>query len=447
MPSMILKKRTIGALAADLASGKTTSRALTESALESIARDPAAFTLVTAERARAEADVSDLLRKAGVVASPLSGVPVSVKDLFDVAGEVTAAGSEALRDAPPALHDAPVIGRLRAAGAVIVGRTHMSEFAFTGLGVNPHYPNCPNPHDVKRVPGGSSSGAGVSVALGQAAMGLGTDTGGSIRIPAAFCGIVGFKPTRDRVTREGGFPLSQTLDSFGPLANSVSCCALVDALIADAPVAKHPPLGVAGLRLGVPTDFVLDGVDEVVGRAFERTLSRLSAAGARVERVSLPALKRMPEITARGTIANAEAFAIHTRLGLLKKRERYDQIVLSRIDIGGKMSAQDYLDLLHARAALIDDVAPVSARFDALVLPTCPTVPPRFDEVADAASFGKLNALTLRNSSVFNYLDRCALSLPMQADGELPSGLMVVGEHMADARLLAMGAAIEAALR
>ena len=447
MRSMTLTGRTISSLAADLAAGKTTSRALTESALSAIAKHSGAFTLVTAERARAEANASDTLRKAGVVASPLAGVPVSVKDLFDVAGEVTTAGTDVLRDAAPALHDAPVIGRLRAAGAVIVGRTHMSEFAFTGLGVNPHYPPCPNPHDATRVPGGSSSGAGVSVALGQAAMGLGTDTGGSVRIPAAFCGVVGFKPTRDRITREGGFPLSQTLDSFGPLANSVSCCALVDALIADAPVAKHPPLGVGGLRLGVPTDFVLDGVDDVVGRAFERTLSRLSAAGARVERVSIPALKRMPEITARGTIANAEAFAIHTRLGLLKKRERYDQIVLSRIDVGGKMSAQDYLDLLYARAALIAEVAPVSVRYDALVLPTCPTVPPRFDEVADAASFGKLNNLTLRNSSVFNYLDRCALNVPMQADGELPSGLMIVGEHMADARLLAIGAAIEAALR
>lgn len=444
---MSLTGRTIESLAADLAAGKTTSRALTEAALESIAREGSAFTLVAGERARVEADASDRLRKAGVVASPLAGVPVSVKDLFDVAGEVTTAGTDVLRDAAPAVRDAPVVARLRAAGAVILGRTHMSEFAFTGLGVNPHYPTCPNPLDGARVPGGSSSGAGASVARGQAAMGLGTDTGGSIRIPAAFCGIVGFKPTQERVTREGGFPLSQTLDSFGPLANSVACCALVDALIADAPIAKHPPLGIAGLRLGVPTDFVLDGVDEVVGRAFERTLARLSAAGARVERVSIPALKRMPEITARGTIANAEAFAIHTRLGLLKKRERYDQIVLSRIDVGGKMTAQDYLDLLHARAALIADVAPISARYDALVLPTCPTVPPRFDEVADAASFGRLNALTLRNSSVFNYLDRCGLSLPMHAAGELPSGLMVVGERMSDARLLAVGAAIEAVLR
>jgi aspartyl-tRNA(Asn)/glutamyl-tRNA(Gln) amidotransferase subunit A len=297
------------------------------------------------------------------------------------------------------------------------------------------------------VPGGSSSGAGVSVARGQAAMGLGTDTGGSVRIPAAFCGVVGFKPTQPRVSRDGAFPLSQTLDSIGPLANSVACCALVDALIADGRRETHPAIGIAGLRFAVPTDFVLDDVDEVVGRAFERTLSRLSAAGARIERVTVPGFRQMPQIMARGTIANAEAFAYHSRAGLLKKRERYDQIVLSRIDVGGKMTAQDYLELLHARTALIAEAATISARYDALVLPTCPQVPPRFDDVADPASFGRANGLALRNSSLFNFLDRCALSLPMQAEGELPSGLMVVGEHMADARLLAIGAAVESALQ
>lgn len=440
---MTLQGRTIASLAADLAAGKTTSRALTEMALAAIASDGAAFTLVAAARARAEADASDTLRTAGVVASPLAGVPVTVKDLFDVAGEVTTAGADALRDASPAAHDAPVIARLRAAGAVIVGRTHMSEFAFTGLGVNPHFPPCPNPHDKARVPGGSSSGAGVSVALGQAAMGLGTDTGGSVRIPAAFCGVVGFKPTQRRVTREGAFTLAPSLDSIGPLANSVACCALVDTLIADGPRERHAPLGVVGLRLGVPTDFVFDGVDDAVARAFERSLSRLSAAGARIERVAVPAFKRMPEITARGTIANAEAFAFHSRAGLLANRARYDQIVLSRIDIGARMTAQDYLNLLHERAAMIAEVASVSARYDAFVLPTCPTVPPRFADVADAEAFRVANNLALRNPSLFNFLDRCALSLPMHEAGELPSGLMLVGEHMGDARLFAVGAAVE----
>lgn len=443
---MTLAGRTIASLAADLSAGRTTSRALTEEALASIAADSSAFTLVTAERARVEADSSDRLRAAGIVASPLAGVPISIKDLFDVAGEVTAAGSTVLKDSPVAVRDAPPVARLRAAGAVIVGRTHMSEFAFSGIGANPHFPRCANPRDAARVPGGSSSGAAVSVARGQAAMGLGTDTGGSTRIPPAFCGVVGFKPTQSRVTREGAFPLSESLDSIGPIANSVACCALVDGLIADRPVVPHPQIGVAGLRLGVPTDLVLDGMDETVSRAFDRALARLRDAGGRVEQVRVPGFLKIPEINARGTIANAEAYAFHMRSSTFTARDRYDPNVAARIEVGSRMSAADYLQIVHARAALTAAVAAVAASFDALVLPTTPIVAPRFDEIADQAGFGRANALALRNPSIINFLDRCALSVPMQRADELPSGLMIVGEHMADARLFAVGMAIEAAL-
>jgi len=436
----------IASLAADLAAGRTTSRALVEAALESIAGDGTAYTLVAAARARVEADASDALRKAGIVASPLAGVPVSVKDLFDISGEVTTAGSALLCEAAPASRDAPVVARLRAAGAVIVGRTHMSEFAFTGLGANPHYPRCANPRAAERVPGGSSSGAAVSVARGQAAMGLGTDTGGSVRIPAAFTGLVGFKPTQVRVTREGAFPLSHSLDSIGPIANSVACCALVDALIADAPQEAHPPLGVAGLRLAVPMDLVFDDADEIVARAFERAMGRLSAAGARIERIRVPAFSRMAEITAKGTIANAEAFAHHARAGLLEQRGRYDPIVLSRIEIGGRLSARDYLDLLHARAEVSAEISRLLAGYDAMALPTCPRVAPRFDELAEPAAFARANGLALRNAALVNFFDGCALSLPMQAPDELPSGLMLAALHMNDARLLAVGAAVESAV-
>ena len=443
---MSLARRTIASLAADLAAGRTTSRALTEAALASIASDGSAFTFVTAERARLAADASDRMRAAGIVPTALAGIPISIKDLFDVAGEVTGAGSALLQSAAPARHDAPPVARLRAAGAVIVGRTHMSEFAFSGIGANPHYPRCRNPHDGARVPGGSSSGAAVSVARGQAAMGLGTDTGGSTRIPAAFCGVTGFKPTQQRVTRVGAVPLSESLDSVGPIANSVACCALVDGLIADRPVPVHPPAGVAGLRLAVLTDFVLDGMDETVSRAFDRALSRLSSAGARVERVRVPGLARIPEINARGALANAEAYAFHVRCGFFKSKDRYDPNVAARIEAGGRMSAADYLELLHARAGLIAEIAALSAPYDALVFPTTPIVAPRFDEIADQAGFGRANALALRNPSIVNFLDRCALSLPMQQAGELPCGLMLVGEHMSDAKLLALGASIEAAL-
>jgi aspartyl-tRNA(Asn)/glutamyl-tRNA(Gln) amidotransferase subunit A len=443
---MTLKGRTIAALSADLQGGKTTSRKLVEAALESIARDGSAFTLVAAERARAEADHSDRMRTAGVAPSKLTGIPISVKDLFDVAGETTTAGSEICRGRPVEDHDAPVVARLRAAGAVIVGRTHMSEFAFHGIGSNPHCPRCANPHDPGRAPGGSSSGAAVSVVRGQAAMGLGTDTGGSTRVPAAFCGVVGYKPTQRRITRDGAFPLSETLDSIGPLANSAHCCALTDQIIADAPTPWHPPLALRGLRLGVPKDLVLDELDETVARAFERSLGLLSGAGANIEHIDMNPFARMPQIYARGTIANAEAFAFHTGASLLLERDKYDPNVLARILIGERMSALDYIALLHERAETIRNVDRIAAPFDALVFPTAATVAPRFDDVVEPAAFTRANSLALRNAMAVNFIDRCALSVPMHRAGELPTGLMIVGETMGDARLFAIGEAVERAL-
>src|SRR5437016_5081574 len=227
MPAETPKKPTVLGLAADLAAGRTSSRELVEEALARIA-DPAGegartFIKVYAESARAVAEAQDRLRQAGYIASPLAGLPVSIKDLFDVAGEVTLAASKALDDRPPATRDAPAVARLRAAGAVLIGRTNMTEFAFSGVGINPHYGTPGNPHDRRLIPGGSSSGAAVSVADGQAVVGIGTDTGGSVRIPAAFCGIAGFKPTQPRIPRDGVIPLSTTLDSIGPPANRVAC--------------------------------------------------------------------------------------------------------------------------------------------------------------------------------------------------------------------------------
>src|ERR1700726_287341 len=229
-------KRTVLEIAADLADGRTTSRELVEAALAQIT-DPAGegartFVKVYAERARAAADAQDQLRKAGYTASPLAGLPVSLKDLFDVAGERTLAGSKALDDTPPAQCDAAIVARLRAAGAVLIGRTNMTEFAFSGVGINPHYGTPGNPYDQRLIPGGSSSGAAVSVSDGGAVVAIGTDTGGSVRIPAALCGVVGFKPTQKRIPRDGVTPLSTTLDSIGPLANSVACCAVADAVMA-----------------------------------------------------------------------------------------------------------------------------------------------------------------------------------------------------------------------
>ncbi len=440
---MTLVGKTLAELARALAAGETTARALTESALDAIAADPRAFARLDPARARAASDAADAARGEGRAASAFTGVPVSVKDLFDIEGEATLAGSVVLADAAPAAADAPPVARLKAAGLVVIGATQMSEFAFTGLGLNPHHPQPPNPLDPARVPGGSSGGAAVSVALGQAAGAIGTDTGGSVRIPAAFCGLVGFKPTQRRVTRQGAFSLSPTLDSIGPIANSVACCAALDSLIADAPLAAATPVRLTEFSLGVPADYLLTDLEPAVAEAFDKALAALSRAGARVETFAFPELERIPAMSARGSIASVECYAHHRRLGLLAKRELYDPNVFTRIKAAGVMSAADYLDFLAAREALIGEANRRCRRFDALLAPTCALLAPRIDEVADPTVFARLNQLALRNPAVVNLLDRCAISLPMTCAGPVPAGLMLVGATLDDARLLAIAAAVE----
>ena len=442
-------KPTVLSLASGLAAGRTTSRELVEAALARIA-DPAGegartFTKVYADSARAAADAHDQLRKAGYVASPLAGLPVSVKDLFDVAGEQTLAGSTALDDRPPAQLDAPIVARLRAAGAVLIGRTNMTEFAFSGVGINPHYGTPGNPYDRQRVPGGSSAGAPVSVADGCAIVAIGTDTGGSVRIPAALCGVVGLKPTAKRIPREGATPLSTTLDSIGPLANSVACCAIADAVMAgDEPTAPDPVL-VEGLRLGVPQSFVLDDLAPEVASAFAEACTALSNAGARVADLPLDELSEYPRLSARGLLVNSEAFAWHEEL-LARRGNEYDPRVRSRIEFGRDISAAAYIRLCAARADFIGRVAARTAGFDALLMPTVAITAPPIAAFAQDADYFRLNGLILRNTSVINFLDRCAVTLPIQPPGSAPVGLMVVGEHGADWRLLAIARGIEAML-
>jgi aspartyl-tRNA(Asn)/glutamyl-tRNA(Gln) amidotransferase subunit A len=439
----------IAELAADLAAGRTTSRALAEQALERI-EDPKGegarvFLRVDRDAALEAADASDRLRKRGVVRSPLEGAPVSIKDLFDVAGQVTTAGSVALKDAPPARSDAPVVARLRAAGAVILGRTNMTEFAFSGLGINPHYGTPGNPFDRARIPGGSSSGAGVSVADGMCAMGLGTDTGGSVRIPSAFCGLAGFKPTQARVPLAGCTPLSTSLDSIGPLARTIACCAITDAVLAGEEPGPLPELPLAGLRFGAPTNYVRDGMDEIVGRAFERALKRLRDGGARIVEFAMPELEEQAAVSAGGGFAAAESWAWHRRL-IAAKGEAYDPRVLVRIERGEAMGAADDIDLVARRAELVGRAGAASAPFDALVMPTVPIVPPTAASLAADDAYGRTNMLVLRNCAAFNFFDRCAASLPMQAPGEPPSGFMLVGERLGDRKLLAVAQTVEAAL-
>jgi aspartyl-tRNA(Asn)/glutamyl-tRNA(Gln) amidotransferase subunit A len=443
---------TIAQAASALAAGRTSSETLVEEALGRIA-DPAgegarAFVAVQSERARAAARAMDTLRAAGRAPSEWAGIPISIKDLYDQAGEVTRGGSVALADAAPAAVTAPSVARLERAGFVVLGRTNMTEFAFSGLGVNPHYgtPRSPWDRATGRLPGGSSSGAAVATADGMGFAGLGSDTGGSCRIPAALCGIVGWKPTARRVPLAGALPLSFTLDSLGPLARSVECCAVIDALMAgdEAPRAGRVA-PVRGLRLGVLQGYVTEGWDAAIAAAFECALSRLSKAGARVEPVSVPELAEIPGANATGGFAASEAWAWHRGL-VERKAGAYDPRILARIRRGEKMSAADYIELGQARARIIAAIGARTAVFDAIVMPTCPVVPPAIAEVDDEAAYGRINLLLLRNPSVANFLDRCAVSLPCHRQGEPPVGLMLMGETMGDAKLLGVARAVEASL-
>ncbi|BBK42486.1 amidase [Allostella vacuolata] len=444
--------RPIADLAADLAAGRTTSAELTDAALARIA-DPAgegaaAFMVVHAEAARAAAEASDRLRAAGIVPSPLAGIPVSIKDLYDEQGQVTRAGSIACADDPPAAADAPIVARLRAAGAVIVGRTNMVEFAFSGVGLNPHYGTPAAPYERatnRRVPGGSSSGAAVSVTDGMAAAAIGSDTGGSVRIPAAFCGLAGLKPTASRVPTAGAFPLSTTLDSVGPLAPTLACCALVDAIMAgsDPTVPDAAPL--AGLRFGLPRNVVRDGIEPVVADLFDAALQRLSAAGAHIVEFDFPELDEIPVANAKGGFAVAEAWALH-RARIAAKGAQFDPRVRVRIERGVQMEAADYIDLIHARADINRRADARTAVFDAVVMPTCRVLPPPIAAFDDDGYYGRTNLLILSNTALGNFLDRCSLTVPATPAGGPPVGFCLVGQRGEDRRLLSVGMAVERCL-
>ena len=443
--------RTIEQHAQALADGSTTSRALVEQCLARIA-DPAgegarAFIKVHAEQARAMADAMDALRRVGRAPGRYAGIPISLKDLFDIAGEPTPAGSRALADALPATTNAPVVQRMLAAGFVPMGRTNMTEFAFSGLGINPHYgtPRSPWDRAAARIPGGSSSGTAVSISDGMAVAGLGTDTGGSCRIPAAFCGIVGYKPTARRVPISGVLPLAPSLDSVGPLAPSVACCAVIDALLAGEAPALPAATELAGLRLAMPENFMLDGLDATVSAAFDRALAALSRAGASIVRRRFAEFDAIGPVNARGGFAASEAYAWHRTL-LAEKGSLYDPRIRMRIERGEKMTAVDYVNLVNARQHIVASFDAATRGFDALIMPTVPIVAPRIAELDDERDYNRINMLILRNTAVGNFLDRCSISLPCHREGEPPVGLMLMGETMGDARLFSIAAAIEARL-
>jgi aspartyl-tRNA(Asn)/glutamyl-tRNA(Gln) amidotransferase subunit A len=443
---------TLARLSQQLRDGQTTSRALVEQSLAKIA-DPAgegvrAFIKVDAEAARAQANASDALRKQGRALPPYAGIPFAVKDLFDLAGEVTTAGSVILKDASPALADAPAIAALKSAGFIVVGRTNMTEFAYSGVGLNPHYGTPRSTYDRKtgRIPGGSSSGAGVSVADGMCALAIGSDTGGSCRIPAAYNGIVGYKPSTGRISTRGAYPLSQRFDSVGPLANSVACCATADALMAGDWSGDIVQRDVTGLRIGVLQTMVLDGLDPEVASAYEAALGKLSKASATLVDFEFDDLLELPNLTQKGGIVGAEANA-HHRERMAKRGAFYDPRVRSRIEAAGDISSEYLASILERRKTMIANYGEVTQDFDAVALPTVMNIPPPISALADDADYLRYNGMSLRNTYVGNFLDCCAISLPATGENEAPVGLMLMGIWGRDQSLFSLAQAVERVIK
>ena len=447
---MMPQLKSIGALSAAMTAGETTAVDLLDDCLARI-NDPAgegsrAFLKVYQDRARAEADAVDKRRAAGVALGPLAGIPVAIKDLFDVAGETTTAGTKILAENPPAAADAVIVSRLRAAGAVIIGKNNMTELAYSGLGINSHYDTPRNPWDREtgRSPGGSSSGAGVSVADGLAVAAIGTDTAGSVRIPAGVNGVTGFKPTASRVPQGGCYPLSKHLDSIGPLAPTVDCCLILDGIMSGDLVPDVAARDLGSLTLGVPQTIVLNDLDEPVAHAFDRAIHALSAAGARIVEFDFPELTEAVEAQgAYGTFQAAEAWALHKELAETRADE-FDPLVMARMKAGKDMTATDFIRLVEARAAIIARGNRRTEGFDAAILPSVALVAPAIQPLIDDFDlYVKTNMLMLRNTGLGNFLDRCGFSIPVHAAGEAPVGLMVMGQTGGDYGLMGVAKAVE----
>jgi aspartyl-tRNA(Asn)/glutamyl-tRNA(Gln) amidotransferase subunit A len=444
---------TIVELSQLLANGKITSRQLVEQALAAIkdpqGEGPRTFLSVHESEALATADQVDAQRRDGVNLHALAGIPISIKDLFDEAGFTTLGGSRVLVGTPAATRNSTVVERLRKAGAVIVGRTNLVEFAFSGLGLNPHYGTPKNTFDraTSRIPGGSSSGAAISVTDGMAAGAIGSDTGGSIRIPAALNGLVGFKPTARRVPLIGVLPLSFTLDSVGPIAKSVADCALLDQVLAAEVDGVPAPLQLCGLRFAVPKTVFQSDLSPAVADAFTAALSRLSAAGAMIFDLPMPEFARASAISQRGALVSAEAYWWH-RQWMKDGAEKYDRRVIVRIRAGETITAATYIDLVKLREQFIAAISAAAADYDAMLMPTTPETAPTIAEAGkDDETYSRLNQRMLRNPAVVNLFDGCALSIPCHVPGTAPVGMMIAGTQGTDRKILAIGLAVEGVIR
>jgi aspartyl-tRNA(Asn)/glutamyl-tRNA(Gln) amidotransferase subunit A len=406
------------------------------------------FTQVYAQSALTEADAADQRHQRGTALSRVDGSAVAVKDLFDVAGQTTWAGSMVLRDAPAAVADAPAVASLRRGGSVIVGKTNMTEFAYSGLGLNPHFGTPANPYRravQRRIPGGSSSGAAIAVTDGMADIGLGTDTGGSVRIPAALCGLVGWKPSARRISLAGVWPLAPTFDSVGVIARSVNVCIDTDAVLAEAmSMAAPPPLN--RLRLARVRGYIETELDSEVADAYESAILRLARAGVQIVDLNIPSLERVPRELPGVTMPTYEAFRTHEKL-LAQCAEAYDPRVRYRLELGRRISAEEYAAAASVRKELQRAATDALQDFDAWLLPTVAIVAPPFAVFDSDERYLAINRKVLRNASLINFLDGCAITLPCHEGDSPPVGLSIAGLQVRDARVLAIAKSLEPIVR
>jgi aspartyl-tRNA(Asn)/glutamyl-tRNA(Gln) amidotransferase subunit A len=411
------------------------------------------FTQVYQQSALAEAAAADRRRQRGSPLSAIDGAVIAVKDLFDVQGQVTWAGSRVLQDATASTSDAPAVAKLRQGGGVIIGKTNMTEFAFSGIGLNPHFGTPANPYErskLRRIPGGSSAGAAVAVSDGMAEIGLGTDTGGSVRIPAALCGLVGWKPMARRISLDGVWPLAPTFDSVGVIATSVRRCADADAVLTGIPAAdgmsasSSPPAD--RLRIARLGGYVESELEPIVAQSYQLALDRLAEAGVRIVELGLPELRQVPRQQPGVTMTTYEAFQTHAAL-LDHYGDLYDPRVRSRLELGRPITRQQYDAAADLRRELQFAFAKALQGFDACVYPTVKITAPPFSEFESDADYVAINRALLRNTSLLNLLDGCALTLPCHADGALPVGLSLAGPGGTDHRILAVAQTLEAVVR
>jgi aspartyl-tRNA(Asn)/glutamyl-tRNA(Gln) amidotransferase subunit A len=427
------------------------SEAVTRGCLAAIAASEGegalTFTQVYEQTALAEAAAADRRRRHGSPLSAIDGAVIAVKDLFDVQGQVTWAGSRVLWDATASTSDAPAVAKLRRGGGVIIGKTNMTEFAFSGIGLNPHFGTPANPYErskLRRIPGGSSAGTAVAVSDGMAQIGLGTDTGGSVRIPAALCGLVGWKPTARRISLEGVWPLAPTFDSVGLIAASVRRCADADAALTGTPPADR--VSAARLRIARLGGYVESELEPIVAQSYQLALDRLAEAGVRIVELDLPQLRQVPRQQPGVTMTTYEAFQTHAAL-LDQYADLYDPRVRSRLELGRPITRQQYDAAADLRRELQIAFGKALQGFDAAIYPTVKITAPPFSAFKSDADYVAINRALLRNTSLLNLLDGCALTLPCHADGALPVGLSLAGPGGTDHRILAVAQTLEPVVR